>query len=56
MLRSDKKTPKNHTTGNFAKETNNFYSIEQRNNRSAEETLKAAYYKSKDLCKNLTTD
>ena len=29
--------------GNFTKETNNFQSIEQRNNSSAEETLKTAY-------------
>ena len=42
--------------GNFTKETNNFWSIEQRNNSSAEETLKTAYFKSKNLCKNLKTD
>ena len=29
--------------GNFTKETNNFESIEQRSNSSAEETLKTAY-------------
>ena len=42
--------------GNFTKATNNFWYIEQRNNTSAEETLKTAYYKSKDTCKNLKTD
>ena len=30
-------------SGNFAKETNNFKSLEQRNYSSAEETLKIAY-------------
>ena len=29
--------------GNFTKETNNFYSTKQRNNSSAEKTLKAAF-------------
>ena len=29
--------------GSFTKETNNFQSTEQRNNSSAEKTLKAAY-------------
>ena len=29
--------------GNFTKEINNFQSLEQRNNSSAEETLKATY-------------
>ena len=42
--------------GNFTKKTNNFKSIEQRNNSSTEEALKTAYYKSKDSCKNLKTD
>ena len=30
--------------------------MEQRNNSSAEETFKAAYYNSKDLCKSLKID
>ena len=34
--------------GNFTKETNNFYSIKQRNNSSAKETLKTTNYKSKE--------
>ena len=64
MLRSDQKKSKEHTkkyyrivtTGIFAKEAKKFCSIEQRNNSSAEETLKAAYYKSKGMCKYLTAD
>ena len=51
-----KKTDTTVTKGSFTKETNNFWSTEQRNNSSAEETLKTAYWKSKESCKNLKTD
>ena len=42
--------------GNFTKERKKFESKKQRNNSSTEETLKTAYHKSKDSCKNLKTD
>ena len=42
--------------GNITKETNNCKSIEQRNNSSAEETLKTFCYQSKGSCKHSKTD
>ena len=41
---------------NFTKQTNNFQSIEQRNNSSVEETMETAYDQSKGSCKNLKAD
>lgn len=41
---------------NFTKETNSYWSIEQRKNCSAEKTLGTVYYQSKDFHENLKTE